>query len=99
MLKPKLYLRRILGFFSKIFSPGYSSCMRCGITWKFTKEHSTSYNEHSGCFPLCEHCWQELGTPENRLIYYQQLWAEWSLYAPMPEEKWDAIEKAVYEGR
>jgi len=32
----------------------------------------------SGCFALCEECWNEL-TPEERIPYYEQLIADWEL--------------------
>lgn len=96
-LKPLLYLRRALGFFSKILSHGYSSCFRCGITWKFTEGHSTPYTEQSGCFPLCEHCWNAL-TPKQRLPYYERLFNEWKIYGEQPDE-WTNIKTAVLEGK
>ena len=98
-LKPELYLRRALGFISKIFSPGYSFCMRCGITWKFVKGHSTSFTKTDGCFPLCEYCWNILETPENRLPYYKRLFNEWKQWGEQSIEKWDEIKKAILEGR
>lgn len=82
---PKLSLRRWarrfqwrLGRLSHIVgSPGYGSCHRCRTSWEFVLEHSTQYQTGSGCFPLCERCWADLGTPERRMPYYRELWNEW----------------------
>lgn len=51
------------------------------------------------CFPLCESCWQELGTPEARLPYYRALvdsWKQWDgQTGEKAEDRWPAIKAAV----
>lgn len=63
------------------------------------REHSTTYAPGRGMFPLCEGCWKELTTPENRLPYYKQLWVLWRLqafqYGHSCEVSWEQIELAV----
>ena len=55
-----------------------------------------------GCFPLCEKCWEELETPENRLPYYRRLVDEWKKtdrpQNPTSENKWPTIRAAVLAG-
>jgi hypothetical protein len=81
----------------KLLAPGYSCCNRCERPWKFVEGHATSFNEYHVMFPLCEKCWQELGTPEARLPYYRQLWYEWEMRHP-GYVNWDEIERSVMEG-
>jgi hypothetical protein len=54
-----------------------SACGRCQFPWPVVRGHSTAYDPSSGCFPLCEGCWQELQTPENRMPYYMALVDWW----------------------
>lgn len=77
-------------------APGYGTCGRCETPWSFTKSHSTTYEwqatrnrrgqleatEKRGMFPLCEDCWQELGTTDERLPYYLELVAMWDVMGP-----------------
>lgn len=73
---------------------GYSTCLRCARPWDKVGDHSTSYTDKQGCFPLCECCWSDL-TPELRLPYYRILVFEvWE----SPDD-WPAIEAAVLAGR
>ena len=83
---------------AKLLAPGYGTCYRCDMPWKFVNPHSTYYVENRGCFPLCEDCWQTL-TIEQRLPYYKTLWAEWQKNGPDSIKKWELIEKAVLEGK
>jgi hypothetical protein len=57
--------------------------------------HFTPYADGSYCFFLCEHCWEALGTPENRLPYYQNAM---EVYNWSPEKR-PLVEKAVLEGK
>ena len=81
--------------------PGYGGCYRCQRRWPICQSHATPFRnqdgEKHGCFPLCQECWEEL-TPEQRLVYYQQLWAEWESWDKMPREEWHRIEEAVKQG-
>jgi hypothetical protein len=80
---------------SAIFTPGYGTCLRCGGFWNVVPKHTTSYGMNgSGCFPLCETCWTELGSPEARMPYYDRLVSMWS-YVPGLEAKHLQIRAAV----
>jgi hypothetical protein len=56
------------------------------------------YSDERGCFPLCETCWQELGTPEARLPFYRKLWNEWVDEHGMDPAVWERIKAAVEAG-
>lgn len=105
--------RKFSGRAAQIISPGYSFCHRCKMPWKFTKGHTTPYGKeitqmikagesvplfYGGCFPLCERCWQELESGENRLQYYRELWVEWQQWEPINHEKWEHIKVSVLAG-
>lgn len=55
-------------------------CLRCDTPWALVEHHSTYYSESGGCFPLCERCWDDLGTAEERLPFYRILWHQWMSY-------------------
>ena len=57
-------------------SQGYGGCGCCGDTWDWKASHSTMLDNDSGCFPLCEECWQAL-VPATRLPFYYALAVEW----------------------
>lgn len=93
---------------SYVEAPDSGCCQRCHLAWTLTEEHSTKFNETTGCFPLCERCWRELATPINRLPYYRMLWESWErdcarnkmtreAYGLTPDQ-WTAIEAAVLAG-
>lgn len=86
-----------LGGWSRILAPGYSWCERCKTPWPFVHPHMTKYDDRrfAGrcCFPLCEKCWHDLGTPERRLPYYERF-AAWSSPERRPQ-----IRDAVAAGR
>jgi hypothetical protein len=85
-------LRQIFGWISRVLSPGYSGCLRCGMSWLFTRHHITRYSFFAGCFPLCEHCWRKL-TVDQRLRYYHGLvFEEWD-----EPDLWDKIRDAVID--
>lgn len=94
---------------------GYSGCLRCGDTWDWKQEHVTEYSAVSwateGCFPLCQECWEALGTPEARWPFYDRLIDTWEcnngradLYlaaltgATYCDERRRVIYKAVMDG-
>jgi hypothetical protein len=99
----KLFFRRLVGMLAKPFSPGFGDCHRCGRTWNIAKHHITEFGK-GGCFPLCEACWSEL-TPIQRLPYYLKLFVGWvshggdNLNGEYWDNVWDAIEKAVLDGK
>ena len=97
------WLAHLLNPVVKLVYPHTSDCLRCQLSWRLTKEHITHYPPSTGCLPLCEHCWQELGTPEQRLPYYLRLFDSWG-----PEDRtkwehnhteWEHIRRAVLDGK
>ena len=81
--------RRAWGKLTQLISPSWGYCNRCGVSWRFTKEHVTVYTPGAGLFPLCEKCWSEL-SPQERLPYYWR-WQK--------EDTWEEIKTAVLEGK
>ena len=73
---------------------GFGECRCCGDSWAYARMHVTWFQEHHGCGPLCETCWQRL-KPAERLPYYKLLicdiWRE--------SELWPEVERAILEGR
>lgn len=50
---------------------GYNvGCNRCGLTWNSTKMHTTFFQLTEGVSVICEKCYDELETPENRWEFY-----------------------------
>lgn len=98
---------------------GYGGCYHCGDTWDWKDSHETliegdtAFGGISACFPLCEECWQKLGTPEARWPFYEKLIDDWgagygergNLYhrlltgAGPYDEKRRQIREAVFAGR
>lgn len=84
------------------FILGFGSCMRCHASWWKAKYHSTIFvtatldTPGQGCLPLCEDCWQELGTPEKRLPYYRKLILKWD---DRGRKVWPLVEQAVKAGK
>lgn len=74
--------------------PSYGTCFRCKWPWPLVEYHTTKYASASGCFPLCEMCWRQLGTAERRMPYYHELWDEW-MRQGCTNVKWTDIEAAV----
>lgn len=87
-----------LGRISRLLAPAYGACFRCHTTWRFVDHHSTMYTTTAGCFPLCEECWQELGTPDRRLPYYEELMRRWADDLPVSVETVEQIRAAVLAG-
>lgn len=83
----------------RLIAPGYSWCLRCGVPWKFTREHVTNYSSTSGIFPLCKYCWTLLGSPEARIEYYKMLVDDYEAkgYGLSNDAKMD-IQRAVANG-
>ena len=79
MINIKLIQRRLLALIESPFAIGYGHCGRCKRKWKFVHGHVTDYQIGSGCFPLCENCWEEL-SPEQRVPYYIKLVELWMKY-------------------
>lgn len=77
---------------------GFGRCYRCNRTWQNCRSHSTQFSREEGCFALCEECWQVLDV-EGRLVYYRQLWQDWSAEGNSSREEWEQIELAVRQGK
>ncbi len=94
-LKSRGLLFHVCNLLSKVLTPDYSSCGCCGGHWNVVQEHTTRCSDYEGCFPLCEHCWQKLETPEARLPYYKDL----ALMTWRDPSKWAALRTAVLQGK
>jgi hypothetical protein len=101
-----LYFWRRLGQLWRGSRWGY--CLRCAVPWGGWgkgERHETWFGKKLigtkavfGIFPLCEPCWQELGTPKRRLPFYRRLQRKWvKVGAASDLTQWSAIERAVYE--
>jgi hypothetical protein len=77
--------------------PHNSWCARCKLPWPECNSHVTMYSENEGCFPLCEDCWQELGTPSARLPYYRSMVVWWNTMSEPDPERDRLIFTAVIE--
>lgn len=78
--------------------PNHSACGRCQTPWPACQSHSTMWDARNAIFPLCEDCWQELGTPAARIPYYEALLAVWNDQGPSDRARDLAIIKAVEAG-
>lgn len=84
-------------------APWSGRCECCETPWTFVKRHTTWFAIDKGMDALCEACWADLATAENRLPYYEKVWAtwvEWSAGLPTDTlgkhpEVWDHIAFAV----
>ena len=66
-------------------------CVRCKAVWGLAKDHATwGVDTGRGCTALCEDCWLELHTPENRMPYYRRNWERY-----WQSEPWEKFEAAV----
>jgi len=74
---PLLYARSRVALQLQLDFPSFSTCGRCRWPWAVVRLHSTHFDSNRGMFPLCEDCWTELQTPEDRMPYYDALIAEW----------------------
>lgn len=89
--------RVALAAVARAAAPGYGSCYRCGMPWKFTDGHITPYGNGHGCFPLCEPCWGEL-TIEQRLPFYEKLLHVWHAEKAVSGAMAEAVIGAVVRG-
>lgn len=92
-----LYVRLQIVSTMKAMFPHLGTCGRCDWPWAVVEGHCTDYSAGGGCFPLCEDCWRDLRTPENRMPYYMQLVDLWEKSSPEDgyDEKRESIRKAV----
>ena len=77
-MKFSLQTRRIIGAISRVFSPSYSTCDRCGRPWNVCKEYTVMIDRNRGCFALCTDCYPE-ATVEERKHYYTNLICSWGV--------------------
>jgi len=85
----------------RAINPGYGYCGRCGIPWEGAfrgaggvKYHVTRYTSDTGCFPLCEGCWELLGCAEARIEYYVELVRYWDARGCTVE---DDVKRDIYQ--
>ena|SRR3990167_2251141 len=69
------------GLSSRLESPGYGACERCGMSWAVVNGHTTYVVSGCGIFPLCLECKLEL-SPEERLPYYLAVYKRWQTKEP-----------------
>lgn len=90
-------------------------CYRCKLPYSFAHFHETEYSATRGCFPLCQSCWEELESPQNRLEFYESwsnealrqsqfITANHTLEQAMQDadeimDDWSLVEKAVKAGK
>ena len=90
---------QLLGLIERALSPGLGYCFRCRRPWSTrlfgVEYHETMYASDRGCFPLCQGCWEELGSAEARLPYYRLLWELWESQGS-DERDWDQLRAGVY---
>lgn len=102
-MKIEYILRRIFSPILRLFAPGYSTCIRCKVPWKFTRQHTTNFTNKRGCFPLCEYCWKSLKYPAERLPFYWRFLLkskQKGVYHGMDVSKeWEQMEEAVLSGK
>lgn len=93
-----LRLRRFISPIIKFFSPGYTWCDRCKLSWTVVSPHVTYYNSIYGCFALCETCWSEL-EPTDRLPFYEIVIDAWRNSGSSSEEDFKNIRLAVLNNK
>lgn len=94
---PMCYCRLQVAHLMQALFPSFSFCARCQTPWPLVRCHVTHYSPSSGLFPLCEDCWTELRTPENRMPYYRELFNSWDRTGrQVRESDWPVIETAVF---
>jgi hypothetical protein len=57
----------------KIFSPGYSCCLKCGLTWNHCHEKHIAVDKLSHVFVTCDYCWEHSTLDELKKIYTEKL--------------------------
>lgn len=81
-------------------------CLRCAKPWGgagSAQPHQTWFGKKLvgtqgtfGIFPLCEACWQLLGTVERRIPFYKRLHRMWMRAGAAADmTQWSAIESAL----
>lgn len=78
-----------LGRWSQILAPHYSFCQRCGTPWRFVKERTIPFYDHTGKFAMCEKCWDECSLYE-RVQHFQSARVMYWPYTT-PDEVWEAV--------
>jgi len=91
---------RLLSLIERARAPGSGYCFHCRRPWRVgsvgVEEHLTPHRSGGGgCFPLCQGCWEELGSAAARLPYYRALWEIWQATGGT-EETWEELQAAVY---
>ena len=105
-MRISFFIRFTLSPLCRLLDLTHSTCFRCRQPWGFVSLHSTQFSDVQGCFPLCESCWKELGSPEKRLPFYHVWWGQVLAkavrygieYRSEVAEWWPRIEAAVLKG-
>ena len=91
-----LKVRKVFGILSHFITFGNAfekvPCARCGITWKFTKPHTTKINENVADIVLCEYCFKSL-MPSDRLPFYKMWYDRRAAF--IKQEAWNDYKAAV----
>ena len=56
-----------------MFSPGYSKCGKCGLSWKYCEDKSIPIGKGTFIFATCDYCWDRSSLDELK-IYYTKLY-------------------------
>ena len=43
----------------RLASPGYSTCGKCRVPWKYVESKSVNFSRSCGTFAMCIECWKE----------------------------------------
>jgi hypothetical protein len=73
---------------------GFGSCLRCGDSWWWKKEHVFEVTESHGIFPLCEECWQKIDSTE-KAFWIKKLQDKWQQLHALDEEHQNILKLAI----
>ena len=60
---------KVVSFFFRVLSPGYSTCGKCGLPWKHCQEKSVPTGIGSTTFATCQYCWDHSSLYELKTYY------------------------------
>ena len=67
----KIKRLKIVVYFFRLISPGYSYCTKCGLPWNWCEEKSVKIDDNSGTFSTCQYCWDHSNLEELKEYYIQ----------------------------
>lgn len=65
-----------IGRISKLIFSNYGYCRKCHTTWNLVENKVVFYNSNSGCFALCQKCWNN-SSKDERLHHYKSKMYSW----------------------